>query len=219
MISSISRRGLLTTGAALLVAGHANAAAFPASRDSTLNMGLVRRAIAAMHERHAELAAMDRLAVVDFSLASRLPRMHLIDLEKSAVRSVLVAHGRGSDPDFTGWLSRFSNAPGSYASSEGSYVTGPAYVGEHGRSLRLVGMDKTNSNAEERAIVIHAASYVNEPQARNTGKIGRSEGCFAVAGASLDPVLSHLGTGRFLYAEKLGSGSPIAPASARTYIL
>ena len=62
--------------------------------------------------------------------------------------------------------------------------------------------------SEERAIVIHAASYVNEVQAKAAGKIGRSEGCFAVTGDSLEPVLSHLGTGRFLYAEKIGSAPP-----------
>ena len=204
MKSNISRRGLLTTGAALLVAGQARAATLPVPQAGPVNMDLVRRAIAAMHRRKAALAAMDRLAVVDFSLASRAPRMHLVDLEKNAIRSVLVAHGRGSDPHFTGWLNRFSNTPGSYASSAGSYVTGPAYVGKHGKSLRLAGMDDTNSNAEERAIVIHAASYVSAAQARAAGKIGRSEGCFAVAAPALEPVLSHLGTGRFLYAEKIG---------------
>ena len=210
MNPNLSRRGLLTAGTALLIAGKAGAATFAAAQAGTVNMDLVGRGIAAMRQRQTDLTAMERLAVVDFSLASCTPRMHLIDLEKSTIRSVLVAHGRGSDPHFTGWLTRFSNAPGSYASSAGSYVTGPAYVGEHGRSLRLAGMDNTNSNAEERAIVIHAAWYVNEAQAKTAGKIGRSEGCFAVADASLDPVLSHLGTGRFLYAETLGARSTVS---------
>lgn len=208
----LSRRGLLTAGAAgaaIATVGPAAAKLLPAKAARGVNMDLVRRAIAAMTARRSDLTAMDRLAVVDFSRASRLPRMHLIDLERRSLRSVLVSHGRGSDPGYTGWLSRFSNTPGSYASSAGSYVTGASYVGHHGRSLRLSGLDKSNSNAERRAIVVHAAWYVSEAQARAAGKIGRSEGCFAVAAASLDPVLAHLGTGRFLYAEKTAAATHV----------
>lgn len=202
MSPEFSRRAFLGGAAASLVASGASANILSSQPASGLNMALVRRAIAAMHKQAAQLAATDRLAVVDFSLASRLPRMHLIDLKARSVRSVLVAHGRGSDPGYTGWLTRFSNVPGSYASSAGGYVTGPVYTGKHGRSLRLMGLNDTNSNAERRAIVIHAAWYVNEARAKSVGKIGRSEGCFAVAQSSLDPVMDHLGTGRFLYAEE-----------------
>ena len=60
-----------------------------------------------------------------------------------------------------------------------------------------------NSNAESRAIVIHAAPYVSERLAQEIGKIGRSEGCFAVPSESLDEVLARLGPGRLLYADKL----------------
>lgn len=199
-----SRRAFLGVTAASVVAGSAQAATLPRVAAAGVDMELVRRGVAAMHEHAARLTALDRLAVVDFSLASRVPRMHLVDLHAGAIRSVLVAHGRGSDPNYTGWLMRFSNIPGSNASSAGGYVTGPTYSGEHGHSLRLEGLDKTNSNAEPRAIVIHSAWYVNRPRAKTVGKIGRSDGCFAVAPTSIEHVLGHLGTGRFLYAEKPG---------------
>jgi len=68
--------------------------------------------------------------------------------------------------------------------------------------MRLMGLDADNSNAQARAIVVHAAWYVTPEIARSTGKLGRSEGCFAVSNDSLDEVLTRLGPGRLLYADK-----------------
>jgi hypothetical protein len=85
-----------------------------------------------------------------------------VNLADGRTRSHLVAHGRGSDPAHTGWLERFSNEPRSNATSAGAYKTGSLYVGAHGRSMRLEGLDPTNSNALSRAIVVHGAWYVNE---------------------------------------------------------
>ena len=118
-------------------------------------------------------------------------------------RALLVAHGRGSDPDHSGWVERFSNSPGSAASSAGAYVTGDAYYGRHGLSRRLIGLDPENCNAEARAIVIHAAPYVNPQIIRERGKLGRSEGCFAFDATDLNYVLGSLGPGRMIYADKL----------------
>jgi hypothetical protein len=82
-------------------------------------------------------------------------------------------------------------------------VTNEIYNGKHGRSLRLDGLDDTNNNAKARAIVVHAAWYVSPSMARDTGKLGRSEGCFAVAQTDLEPVLTRLGRGRMIYADKV----------------
>jgi hypothetical protein len=203
VIPEFSRRAFLGAAGGSLVTASAKANILDTPHVAGVNQALVHRALAAMRREAANLTATDRLAVVDFALPSRVPRMHLIDLNAHTIRSLLVAHGIGSDPDYTGWLQHFSNVPGSNASSDGSYVTGPAYTGQHGHSLRLNGLSRTNSNAEERAIVIHSAWYVSEAQAASAGKIGRSNGCFAVAKPSLENVLTHLGTGRFLYAEKM----------------
>ena len=54
--------------------------------------------------------------------------------------SHLVSHGRGSDPDHSGWVERFSNDFGSNASSPGGYLTADYYSGKHGRSQRLIGL-------------------------------------------------------------------------------
>ncbi len=203
MTGTFSRRTFLGGVTLSLMAAGVRANALNGPPSSDINTALLARALAAMRRQSSQLRATDRLAVVDFTLPSKSPRMYLVDLRARTVHSVLVAHGLGSDPDYTGWLIRFSNVPGSLATSAGGYVTGPAYVGEHGHSLRLQGLDATNSNAEDRAIVIHSAWYVSQERALSTGKIGRSDGCFAVAQTSLEQVLSHLGTGRFLYAEKL----------------
>ncbi len=155
-------------------------------------------------ERHQDrLAFRDRIAIADFSVPSSLPRFHLIDLANGATSTLFVAHGRGSDPAHTGWLQQFSNAPRSNASSEGAFVTGDYYIGKHGRSQRLVGLDPTNSNALERAIVIHSAWYANQEMLSIHGQLGRSQGCFAVAEEDLERVFERLGPGRMLYSAKI----------------
>jgi len=145
----------------------------------------------------------DVVGVADFSQASKEPRLHLVDIANGRIDSLLVAHGRGSDPAHTGWLKSFSNAPSSNATSEGCYLTGDYYVGKHGRSMRLQGLDPTNSNAEARGIVVHAAWYVSPEMARQHGMLGRSEGCLAVSEADLPGVLQRLGPGRLIVARKL----------------
>lgn len=165
--------------------------------------GLIRRARIALDRHGSDISNRDRMGVVDFGAPSRTPRFHIIDLVSGRQHALLVAHGRGSDPDHSGWLERFSNAPGSQASSAGAYLTGDLYEGKHGRSRRLVGLDPGNSNAESRAIVIHAASYVTPALADKIGKLGRSEGCLAVAKDNLDEVLATLGAGRLIYVDKI----------------
>lgn len=145
----------------------------------------------------------DIVALADFSAPSWSPRFHLVDIERGEVKSMLTAHGRGSDPRHTGWLKTFSNAVGSYASSSGAYLTGAQYDGKYGRAMRLTGLDPENSNADRRAIVIHSAWYVSDDMIGKYGKLGRSEGCFALSETGLKETLDALGPGRLLYAGKL----------------
>lgn len=164
---------------------------------------LLRRALAALDAQGSHIQHRDRIAIADFAAPSSQPRFHLIDLVGGESKSLLVAHGSGSDPSHTGWLQRFSNAEGSNASCEGAFVTADYYVGKHGRSQRIVGLDGTNSNALPRAIVIHAAWYANPDMIRTHGMLGRSQGCFAVGEGDLDQVFSRLGAGRMIFAAKV----------------
>jgi hypothetical protein len=163
---------------------------------------LLRRALDALERHHDSITYRDFIGVADFSLPSRAPRFHLVKLADGSVQSHLVAHGRGSDPSRTGWLERFSNEPRSNATSAGAYRTGSFYVGAHGHSIRLEGLDPSNSNALSRAIVVHGAWYVSEEMLSFSGILGRSQGCFAVASSSLPAIMTRLGPGRLIYADK-----------------
>jgi hypothetical protein len=145
----------------------------------------------------------DIVGVADFGRASALPRLHFVNMENGTIRSFLVAHGRGSDPQHDGWLKYFSNTPGSEATSRGAYLTCEWYKGKYGTSIRLEGMDQDNSHALDRAIVMHPAPYVDPAMAVNWGKIGRSEGCFAMAPSDFNEALWHLSGGRLLFADRI----------------
>lgn len=120
------------------------------------------------------------LSVIDYSLPSTTPRLWVFALGQKPhlLFHEWVAHGRNSGentPD------RFSNEPGSLMSSLGTFVTDGTYNGHNGYSLRLKGIDgRFNDRAEERAIVIHGASYVSQAFALSQGRLGRSWGCPAV---------------------------------------
>jgi hypothetical protein len=172
---------------------------------------LLDRARAALDEHKGRILLRDRIALADFNAASNSYRFHIVDLVGGQTSSYLVAHGRGSDPTHTGWLQSFSNEPNSLATSEGAYLTGSIYDGMHGASIRLVGLDHTNNNADARAIVIHSAPYVSEDHIARFGKLGRSEGCFVVAPHLISQVLGLLGPDRMVYAAKLLS--PSEPAA------
>lgn len=146
----------------------------------------------------------DIVGVADFALPSSRPRLHFANLENGTVRSFLVAHGKGSDREHDGWLKNFSNTPGSEATSRGGYLTCEWYRGKYGVSIRLVGLDPDNSQALNRAIVMHPAPYVDPSMVGRWGKIGRSEGCFAMANADFNEALMHLSGGRLLFADRIG---------------
>lgn len=154
-------------------------------------------------QRHAGRVDRNRLGIVDFAAPSSDPRFHIVDIASGITRSFLVAHGSGSDPDHSGWLERFSNQPGSNASSEGAFLTGDYYYGRHGRSQKLHGLDPSNSNALMRAIVVHGAWYSEATMLSAHGKLGRSQGCFAVGDSQISSVFGLLGPGRMIYAAKL----------------
>jgi hypothetical protein len=197
---SLTRRKVLAAGSAA-GASLALRPAFAAA--PAISAGLMSRAMAALDRHHDKIPNRDLIAVADFSRPSRMPRLHVIEIVSGRISSHLVAHGRGSDPKHTGWLERFSNGFGSNATSSGAYRTDDFYFGAHGRSLRLSGLDPSNSNALDRGIVVHGAWYVSQDMAASHGILGRSEGCFALAAGSLEEVFVRLGPGHLIYADKI----------------
>lgn len=126
----------------------------------------------------------DYLTIIDFDKHSSQKRFFIIDMRSGQVQAHKTAHGSGSDTNNDGYAERFSNTPDSHMSSIGFYVAAETYYSSkfRGLALRLDGLDATNSNARDRAIVIHPADYVDE----DTSWTGRSWGCPA-----LDPTYSN----------------------------
>ena len=186
----LNRRSFLGAAIVGLGASSLPAVAAIAKPPSLVPPRLMDKALAAVTKHRADILHADIIAIADFGAASSKPRFHLVNLVSGHTTSMLVAHGKGSDPSHTGWLHSFSNAHGSNASSQGSFLTGQHYVGKHG-DLAL-----------DRAIVIHAASYVSDDMIKRHSKVGRSQGCFAVSEGRIRQVLDQLGPGRLLFADK-----------------
>lgn len=120
------------------------------------------------------------LTIIDFSLPSTAKRLWVIDLNTNTILyNTLVAHGINSGNVYA---KSFSNKVDSNKSSLGFYATGESYVGKHGLSLKLDGLEKgINNNARKRAIVVHGAPYVSKKYANgNQTGLGRSFGCPAL---------------------------------------
>lgn len=119
------------------------------------------------------------LTIIDFSLSSKKERMWVIDmLHKKVIFQTLVSHGIKSGKEFA---KSFSNQNESYKSSLGFFLTGETYMGKHGISLKLDGLEfGLNDKARERDVVIHGAEYVSKKLANTQGYLGRSQGCPAL---------------------------------------
>jgi hypothetical protein len=202
---TLTRRKFLSAGAAAGVAALVPQKVFAtvAPLQPRIDPRLKARALLALAARRSRLQNADVIGIADFTRPSREPRFYIVDVRSGMITEHLCAHGRGSDPAHSGWLEMFSNDIGSEATSKGSYLTGDAYFGKYGHSLRLTGLDHTNNNAETRAIVVHSAWYAEPQMVIDHGKLGRSEGCFALPGISHAEAMTRLGSGRLLYAEKV----------------
>ena len=209
----------LAAGAALALPARVFAqSSATASRDRQL-FDIARREL----ERAGDIIwKKDIVGIADFGLHSSQKRFHFVDLVNERVESYHVSHGTGSDSEHDGWLKRYSNIEGSEATSRGSYMTRSWYRGRYGTSIRLDGLDPTNSNALPRAIVMHPAEYARPEHISRYGRLGRSNGCFALGPDQFDKVLLKLSGGRLLFAESLGleaDGSQLPPPMAQMDLL
>lgn len=170
--------------------------------DPDVDPRIVARARSAFDRHRPSISRTELVGIVDFSKTSSEPRFYLLDTNSGRVSRHFVAHGRGSDPAHTGILQNFSNRIGSEATSEGAYLVGDYYQGHYGLSMRVRGLDFTNNNAETRAIVIHPAWYAEPSIIQTQGRLGRSEGCFALPAASHRETMARLTPGHFLYAAR-----------------
>ncbi|MBX7494980.1 murein L,D-transpeptidase catalytic domain family protein [Qipengyuania sp. 6B39] len=179
------------------------------ARDRVL-LDIAREQLARVGQR---IWRKDIVGIADFGVHSAERRFYFVDVENERVQAYHVSHGDGSDPEHDGWLDRYSNTEGSHCTSRGAYMTRSWYVGKFGTSIRLDGLDPSNSNALPRAIVMHQADYATPQHVSRWGRLGRSNGCFAMGPEQFDRALIDLSGGRLLYAESLGiqsDGSRVA---------
>ena len=179
---------------------------------------------------HAADVKKPYLYFVDYGLPNTAPRGYVFDMVARTVVEgpFMVAHGRGSSTNSVGIPTRFSNRPGSNATSLGLYLAQETY-GFSGKAagrsygsigLRLAGLSGDyNDNARARKVVAHGAPYVT------ASKAGKSEGCPAMEPARAKRLLPKLANGGlvFLFAPRedwmatdpwLASGEKIVASSA-----
>lgn len=138
------------------------------------------------------------ISIIDFTKPSTEKRLFVIDLhEEKLLFNTYVAHGQNSGKLYA---EKFSNKPSSFQSSLGFYETTSTYIGKHGYSLQLNGLEKgINDKADERAIVVHGAPYVSEGMISMQGYIGRSWGCPAIPEKLSKPIIDKIKDGTCLF--------------------
>ncbi|GAB3948748.1 murein L,D-transpeptidase catalytic domain family protein [Spirosoma harenae] len=138
------------------------------------------------------------LTIVDLSQPSNRKRLYVVDLlNKKLLFNTYVAHGRNSGDLLP---NQFSNLQSSFQTSLGFYQTLNTYMGKHGLSLQLKGLEKGfNDNVYNRNIVLHGADYVCEDIIRKTGRLGRSQGCPAVPYADSKAIIQAVKGGSCLF--------------------
>lgn len=124
------------------------------------------------------------VALVDLGAPANSPRMSIVNLDTGEVKRHMVARGSGG----------INARSGSHGSLLGFMKVSEPYIGKHGNSARIDGLEARNRNARSRAIVIHGASYVTEGE-----RAGRSWGCFAVDRRSTASVINKLKSGGLIY--------------------
>ena len=147
-----------------------------------------------------KISRSNYLTICDFSQSSKKKRLYIIDIANNKlVANTYVAHGKNSGAEYA---TQFSNKPESLQSSLGFYLTSTTYIGAHGLSLRVLGVDPGfNDKALERSIVIHGAAYVDRARANAGIAMGRSWGCPAVPQNESTTIITTIknGTCLFLY--------------------
>jgi hypothetical protein len=153
---------------------------------------------------HEDEVEKPYLYFVDLGLDNRTPRGWVFDMDRLQLVEgpFPVAHGTGSAAARDGVPTRFSNEPGSHASSLGLYLAMETYTfrGRAGGKpytslgLRLRGESgRFNDAALARRIVAHGAPYVTPTRA------GRSEGCPAMEPARAERLLPLLANGGVVF--------------------
>lgn len=200
--------GVLAVGVVVGFPAQADDAALIAQLAPNIRASVIEEAVGAMKCAQSGGVGVDarRLAIIDYTIASREQRMWIVDLQaKKLLFEEHVAHGRKSGHDVP---TLFSDRLGSHQTSLGLFLTDATYQGKNGYSLKLHGLSKGfNESAMRRMIVMHGAPYVNPRTAAGVGRLGRSWGCPAVRVDVARPMIDALKDGNFIYSHGPGTAS------------
>ncbi|MGX7666738.1 murein L,D-transpeptidase catalytic domain-containing protein [Flavobacterium pedocola] len=128
--------------------------------------------------------------LIDLKKHSGLKRFYVWDFKKDTITNAfMVSHGCGNNPwgrDYSKENPEISNTNGSHASSVGKYVIGKRGYSNWGINVNylLHGKDLTNSNAQQRQIVLHSWEEVTDEEIYPAGT-AEGWGCPAVSNASM----------------------------------
>jgi len=161
----------------------------------------------------------DYFMIVDYSLPSTKRRMWILDMNNEKLVEInghkahYAAHGRNTGTDkviSTG----FSNQPNTNKSSIGLKITSgePYSSGSHRYRLRMRGIEPgINNNDYTRGILIedgvnpnlkkrgYTENYVSEEFIKQTGRLGRSNGCISVEPSITKDVMNKMKDGRAVF--------------------
>ena len=119
--------------------------------------------------------------LIDMRIPSGENRFFVYNLQEDSVEIAgLVTHGSGVNNTSNNPV--FSNTPNSNCTSLGRYRIGKPYQGKFGLAYKLYGLDKTNSKAFERFVVLHSHACVPNDEVAPQ-PICESWGCPTVAPA------------------------------------
>lgn len=127
---------------------------------------------------------------INFKTHSGKYRYFVYDLKNDKIlQKAIVSHGSGSVISKSTAL-KFSNVEGSYQSSLGKYEIRENYVGKFGKAYRLQGLDSTNSNAMQRAIVLHSYDCIPNQESENLACL--SLGCPMLSKTAFDQTAKYI---------------------------
>jgi hypothetical protein len=159
----------------------------------------LRNALAYYNSNQHRIRNKRYITIVDYTAHSSEKRMFILDTATGAVEKHQAAHGSGSDPSNSGYVRQFSGRTNSHATPAGIHLTGEAYRGKHGLSMRLDGMEDRNRSSRSRAVVLHGADYASESFIRKYGRAGRSWGCIVVDPSKTRSMVERLSGGSVVY--------------------
>jgi hypothetical protein len=180
----------------------------PRSDRATVNPQLVAAARASFDKHRRRSATRTWSASSISRKVSREPRYYLLDTNSGQVTQHHVSHGRGSDPGAHRLGAAILQPPRLQCELGRRLRHREVYHGKYGRSMRVRGLDWSNSNAHARAIVIHPAWYAEQTTSPRTACSAAARAAFAMSRTSLSETLNRLKPRHFRYAARDLSALP-----------